>query len=125
MPITFDCAGCGKFYTVSDILAGRSGRCKQCGTPNVIPKLELKPAAGADAPAARAVPPKVAASPAKKLQPAATTPGEEEEIIGAEIVEDEPAPRPETVTEEVPRKKSRAQSGEEPAENGGADEQEE
>jgi thiol-disulfide isomerase/thioredoxin len=123
MPITFDCAGCGKFYTVPDTLGGRSGRCKQCGTPNVIPKLQPKQAT--DAPAAAAVPPKAAAPPAKKRLLSATPPSEGEEIIGAEIVEpDEPA-RSETETEEAPPKKPRRQPREEPGEDEAAEEQEE
>jgi len=94
MPITFDCAGCGKCYTVPDDVAGRMARCKQCGTPNVIPQLKPKQATQ-DGAVAKTVPPKAVTPPAKKLQPAPPPPKEEEEIVGAEIVEDdEPAPLP-------------------------------
>lgn len=93
MSITFDCEGCGKFYTVPDEVAGRTARCKLCGTSNVIPtpKPKAKPAVEQKS-AARAsdntkpVPrPRVPAPPKK----------EEEEIVGADVVdEDEPAPPP-------------------------------
>ena len=94
MPITFDCAGCGTCYTVPDDVAGRTARCKQCGTSNVIPQLTQKQATQAGA-VAKAVPPRVVAPPAKKLQPAPPSARDEEEIVGAELVEDdEPAPLP-------------------------------
>lgn len=37
MPIAFTCSGCAKRYEVSDSLAGKRGRCKQCGTEFQIP----------------------------------------------------------------------------------------
>jgi hypothetical protein len=91
MPITFDCEGCGKFYTVPDELAGRTARCKQCGTSMVIPK------------------------PAKKSRPAAPPPDEEEELVGAEVIgDDEPAPTPpKKLRPDRPPPKKVVQAGEE------------
>jgi hypothetical protein len=89
MPITFDCEGCGKFYTVPDEVAGRTARCKQCGTSNVIPTLrpKAKPASPATDKTKPVPRPRIPPVPAKKQQ--------EEEIVGAEVVEDdEPAPPP-------------------------------
>jgi hypothetical protein len=37
MPIKLDCFGCNATYTVPDHFAGRSGKCKHCGTPLVVP----------------------------------------------------------------------------------------
>jgi dienelactone hydrolase len=37
MAISFECAGCGKLYTVGDNLAGKIGQCKQCGQQMTIP----------------------------------------------------------------------------------------
>ena len=37
MPIVFSCSGCKKKYEVGDHLAGKMGRCKQCGNQFRIP----------------------------------------------------------------------------------------
>src|SRR5262249_19769416 len=37
MAISFECEGCGKSFTVSDHLAGKTGQCKQCGFLMAIP----------------------------------------------------------------------------------------
>ena len=52
MPISLSCPQCGKLYQLSDGLAGKKGRCKDCGTIFVIPA----PRAGAR-PAAPPPPP--------------------------------------------------------------------
>lgn len=39
MSIEVACAGCGKSYRVEDRLAGKRGKCKQCGTTITIPPL--------------------------------------------------------------------------------------
>jgi hypothetical protein len=94
MPITFDCEGCGKFYTVPDELAGRTARCKQCSTSMVIPKPAAKRSAIQEGGVrARPVPPRGPTATTKKSRPSAPAPDEEEELVGAEVIEDdEPAP---------------------------------
>jgi DNA-directed RNA polymerase subunit RPC12/RpoP len=43
--IDFECSSCGKSFSVSEKLAGRTGRCKACGKKIVVPKLKRpKPA---------------------------------------------------------------------------------
>src|SRR4051794_19263750 len=37
MPITFNCPGCAKGYSVPENVAGRSTRCRACGTTFTIP----------------------------------------------------------------------------------------
>ena len=37
MSISFECANCGKAFTVGDEVAGKTGRCKQCGATMQIP----------------------------------------------------------------------------------------
>lgn len=37
MPIAFSCPSCQKDYTVPDQFAGRSTRCRQCGSDMQIP----------------------------------------------------------------------------------------
>jgi hypothetical protein len=39
MPIPFSCPRCGKRYTVDSALAGRKGRCKDCGRSMTIPNV--------------------------------------------------------------------------------------
>lgn len=39
MAIAFECEDCGKSYTVSEAMAGRTGACKQCGHPMTVPGL--------------------------------------------------------------------------------------
>jgi hypothetical protein len=43
MPIEFDCSQCGKHYEVSSSLAGKRGKCKQCGQTMNIPMPAAKP----------------------------------------------------------------------------------
>ena len=38
MSIAFSCEQCGKHYEVSQALAGKRGRCKQCGHKMTIPR---------------------------------------------------------------------------------------
>jgi hypothetical protein len=70
MAITFNCAQCGKSYTLDDSLAGKQAKCS-CGTQMTVP-----------APSAAPVPPPIApaapASPfaAGQLPPAAPMPGQ-------------------------------------------------
>ena len=48
MPITFSCTGCGQAYKVPETSAGRSTKCRKCGTVVNIPKsssIASKPAA--------------------------------------------------------------------------------
>jgi len=49
MPITFNCPGCAKGYSVPETVAGRSTRCKACNTTFTIP---MSSPAAAPAPAA-------------------------------------------------------------------------
>src|SRR4051794_6727907 len=45
MSISFQCPACGKGFTVSDELAGKQGKCKQCGGVISVPrKPPTKPA---------------------------------------------------------------------------------
>jgi DNA-directed RNA polymerase subunit RPC12/RpoP len=73
MPITFDCAGCGKAYTVPDELGGRSAKCKQCNTVSKIP-----------------MPPRPEAP-------------EEEAPVGADVVADDPGEVPVEMVADEPR----------------------
>jgi hypothetical protein len=55
MPITFSCTGCGQGYKVPDTSAGRSTKCRKCGTVVKIPKISSiasKPSVPAPAPPA-------------------------------------------------------------------------
>jgi ubiquitin-protein ligase len=66
--ITFTCSGCGRPFSVRDQDAGRSAKCKTCGTLVTVPE-PVRVAAGAieddgAAPAAVAAPPSVASHPA-------------------------------------------------------------
>jgi hypothetical protein len=68
MPIAFSCPGCAKRYEVSDTLAGKAGRCKQCGGQFTVPvPRHLRAGAGAAATAspmpAAAPPPRPAPAP--------------------------------------------------------------
>lgn len=41
--LTFNCANCGKKYSVDDKLAGKKAKCKACGAAIVVPKPQLFP----------------------------------------------------------------------------------
>ncbi len=52
MPIVLNCSGCGKRYELADALAGKTGRCKQCGQILKIPvPRTLTPPAASSEPA--------------------------------------------------------------------------
>jgi hypothetical protein len=53
MPITFNCPGCGKGYTVPDAVGGKSSKCRACGAAVKIP---LSSEAAAPMPAAAPAP---------------------------------------------------------------------
>jgi hypothetical protein len=92
MSITFDCEGCGKFYTVPDEVAGRTAKCKQCGTMNVIPAPKPKAKAAGEPQASRATD-KTKPMPRPRIPPVPPKKAEEE-VVGAEVVEDDAPPPP-------------------------------
>jgi len=116
MPITFDCEGCGKFYTVPDEVAGRTAKCKQCGTTNVIPapKAKAKPAAEQPQSVSRATD-KTKPMPRPRIPPVPPKKKEEvEEIVGAEVVDDDaPAPPPPKPRQAPPPRKPAEEDAEE------------
>jgi hypothetical protein len=69
MPIAFNCPKCGKGYQVPDAVAGRSTKCRQCGTTMTIP---LGSAAIAPMPLAPPPPPPMGEIPTlERAEPAA------------------------------------------------------
>src|SRR5262245_57062083 len=56
MPITFNCPGCGKGYSVPDVHAGKQTKCRACGTVLTIPMARQAAFAAAPMPAAGAAP---------------------------------------------------------------------
>ena len=68
MAIRFNCAGCGKEFTVADNLAGKRARCNHCGQPVQIPELET-PASPPQENDLPKDPPPVAPEPPKRSVP--------------------------------------------------------
>jgi dienelactone hydrolase len=56
MAITFECEGCGKAFTVSDQMAGKTGQCKQCGLKMTIPSESASDDYGLETPQYEAAP---------------------------------------------------------------------
>ncbi|WP_337173018.1 hypothetical protein, partial [Paludisphaera sp.] len=89
MKIHFSCPFCAKSYSVDETLAGRKGRCKDCGTTMQIPgATATKPVAPAPAPAPKARP---AARPRPAPDPAPMPAHDVSDPYG---LADEPAPMP-------------------------------
>ncbi len=85
MPIVFSCAGCKKKYEVGDHLAGKMGRCKQCGSQFRIP-----------------VPRTIAAPPAPKAPPGSDLLGDFEEEDTFPEDDDLMGPEPDDHDEALP-----------------------
>ncbi len=71
MAITFNCAQCGKSYTLDDSLAGKQAKCS-CGTEMTVPAPSPAPLAPSPAPLAPVSP--FAAPATGQLPPAAPMP---------------------------------------------------
>jgi DNA-directed RNA polymerase subunit RPC12/RpoP len=82
MPIDFSCASCGQQYRVKEEFAGKSTKCRKCGSKVTVPQpaAELEPLGGLDSlldeelGAAGSPQPAAAAEPAEKLCPSCNSP---------------------------------------------------
>ena len=75
MAITFNCAQCGKSYTLDDSLAGKQAKCS-CGTEMTVPAPSAVPAAPVAAAPVAAAPSPFAAPAPGQLPPGQPMPGQ-------------------------------------------------
>ena len=102
MPIKFKCSKCGHEMTVKDELAGKQGKCPACKAVLTVP------APGAASKPAAAAPSRPAPSPPKKVVEEV-----EEDVVEAEVEEDEPPRKKKGSITEKPAARRRKDEDEE------------